>query len=421
VKRANVYICVHQRNISETLYKVIKQRAVHYNVYIGFFTTLENEENTKVYENLCSKKCVRLEHEEEDRKKYLKELKPIELIYDNQDTYMNSPEKLEEYQTLLVSWNGQCKLLSSLIGNSTLNKLKQEAGLGNQTPISLSKLLKEQKFVRIIESHSGLTCMLLQNLKVEGENGRIKEFDGFWISSLCDSLLRGKPDMEVIDVSDRINSIQWMLTTTNKPIIVDLDSGGRIEQFVHSVQKLSRIGVSAVVIEDKIGQKVNSLCQENSQKQDTITEFCKKITKGKDCVKSRDTMIVARIESLTLGKTVKDALKRARAYVDAGADAILVHNNTCDTSLIEDFCEGYNKFENRVPLIVIPSTYSYVYEKDLQKMGCNMVIYANQITRSIIPIMLNTAENILVNERALEASLNCISIKDVLEIANNGL
>lgn len=419
MKKDNVYICVCQAYINENIYRIIKQKLERYNVYIGLSNIFDINDTLKIYQSICGENKVYVEQSENDRLKLIQKIAPIELIYDEIDTYISRKSKVMEYSNILQKWNGKCIPIYELQGRSKIddiiecnNDIFQES-----KNISLSMLLKSKKFLRVIESHSGLTCMLLKNLIFEGEDGESKEYDGFWVSSLCDSLLRGKADKEIVDVSDRIHTIEWMMDVTEKPLIVDLDSGGRIEQFADSVLKLARLGIDAIVIEDKVGAKTNSLyVGGKKQAQDDVEKFCEKIRVGKKYVKNRNTMIVSRIESLVLGKSVQDALFRADKYIQAGADAILIHNNTQDLTPIKKFCNEYNKFQNRVPLILIPSSYSYIYETELKNMGCNMVIYANHVTRSIIPIILDTAEKILIEGRALEASVDCISIEEVLKL-----
>ncbi len=413
-----IYICIAHKYICEEIYKLIKHKMNNFKVLVGLSYNHEFDYRKDIYERVCGGGTVLCEKTESDRISFIRKIKPSEVIYFEGDIYINSPFKVNEYKELVRKWNGEC---NKLVSKDILSSLIDQMNIDKQRnmKLSLKTLFQEKKMLRIIESHSGLSCMLMQNLGIVGEDGSKKQFDGFWVSSLCDSLLRGKPDMEIIDLHDRINTIDWMLSITNKPIIVDLDSGGRNEKFVCSVLNLSRIGVSAVVIEDKVGRKINSLFTGNiKQEQDSIDDFCEKIRVGKKAISNQEMMIIARIESLTLGKDVEDALIRAEKYIEAGADGILIHNNKQDIEQIEEFCLHYNNFKNRIPLIVIPSSYSFVYEKDLQKIGCNMVIYANQLTRSIIPTMLNTAKKILENERALEASEECISIKEVLDLVD---
>lgn len=277
----------------------------------------------------------------------------------------------------------------------------------------LDELLNNKRKLRAIECNSGLSALIIEKTKIK-KNQEEKEYDALWISSLCDSLLRGKPDIEVVELKDRINSLEWIIEVSNKPLIVDLDSGGSIEHWKYSLRTLYKLGISAVVIEDKTGKKVNSLFQNRKlQEQDTISNFCEKIQLGKRITKN-EMWIIARIESLVLGKEPEEALYRATKYIEAGADAILIHHNKKDISRLKKFCESYLKIKNRVPLIFIPTTYSYMYENELYDMGADIIIYANQLTRSSIAAMEVTASKILDNGRAWEASKNCISINDVI-------
>ncbi len=284
---------------------------------------------------------------------------------------------------------------------------------------SLKNKLTNESFLRIIEVSNALAAVIVQ--KIEDDVGKfgIEGFDGYWSSSLCDSLLRGKPDIEVVDLTDRLASLINVMEISNKPVIYDIDSGGRLEQFGYYIKRLHLAGINTIVIEDKVGAKVNSLIINGGQQQDSIEGFCEKIKYGKNLVNDKDFMLIARIESLISGKGVDDALERAEQYIIAGADAILLHNNRPEIDSIVKFCQMYNLFPNRVPLVLVPTSYSYVYEYDLKELGCNMVIYANQITRSTVPAMMNAAKSILVNKRSLEACDECASINDLLELCEN--
>ena len=244
------------------------------------------------------------------------------------------------------------------------------------------------------------------------------EFDGIWESSLTDSTAKGKPDTELVDFSSRFSTIEEILEVTTKPIIVDGDTGGRIEHFKFRVKTLERLGVSAIIIEDKIGDKRNSLFGTTvPQEQDSIEHFSKKIYEGKRSQVTEDFMIIARVESLILKKGTADALKRAEAYITAGADGIMIHSKEKDGQEIIEFCEKFQKFETKVPLVVVPSTYAHMSESELQDLGINVVIYANHLLRSAYPAMVDVAQSILENSRAKEASDKyCMSIKDIITL-----
>ena len=260
---------------------------------------------------------------------------------------------------------------------------------------------------------------MIYNL-VEKTKHENNEFDGIWISSLTVSTVKGKPDTEVLDFSSRFQTIEEILEVTTKPIIVDADTGGKTEHFKFTVRTLERLGVSAVIIEDKIGNKRNSLFGNDvKQEQDSIQNFCNKIKTGKKALITDDFMIIARIESLIMNKGYKDALQRAEAYLEAGADGIMIHSKKEDISEIISFCEMYKKFDKKVPLVVVPSTYNRVTEQELIEAGVDMVIYANHLLRSSYPAMVGTAKSILRNKRSFESNYKCLPIKKVLELIPN--
>lgn len=284
----------------------------------------------------------------------------------------------------------------------------------------LRKLMELKPIVRIIEVHNGLTGRIVEQTRlVEGDV--VREFDGMWISSLTDSTSKGKPDIELVDSTSRTQTIDQILEVTTKPMVVDGDSGGLTEHFVYTVKTLERLGVSAVIIEDKIGSKRNSLFgTEVDQQQDTIENFSQKISSGKKVQVTDDFMIIARIESLILKKGIDDALKRAKAYIEAGADGIMIHSKEKDPKEILDFCNEYKKFVDKVPLVSVPTTYSEITEKELADAGVNVVIYANHLLRSAYPSMVRVAESILKNQRCYEANEHCLDIKDILNLIPGG-
>jgi phosphoenolpyruvate phosphomutase / 2-hydroxyethylphosphonate cytidylyltransferase len=251
---------------------------------------------------------------------------------------------------------------------------------------------------------------------VDTPTGR-KEFDGMWASSLTDSTAKGKPDIEAVDTTARINTLNEVLEVTTKPIIYDGDTGGKPEHFQFTVRTLERLGVSAVVIEDKTGLKKNSLFGTDvEQTQETIEAFSDKIRMGKLAQQTDDFMIVARLESLILGKGLAHAMERAEAFIAAGADAIMIHSREKTPDEIFAFCELYNKLENRKPLVAVPSSYNKTTEAELEAQGVNIVIYANQLLRSAYPAMLSTAHSILTHSRSAECDEHMMPIKDILEL-----
>ncbi len=307
------------------------------------------------------------------------------------------------------------------ISSTKLNQALKEIGT---TPDirrnKLRRLLNAKPLVRFIEVHSGLTGLIVENISLKTERGR-EEFDGMWASSLTESMAQGKPDIEAVDVTSRMNSLNTILEVTTKPIIYDADTGGIAEHFQFTVRTLERLGVSAAIIEDKTGLKKNSLFGTDvCQTQDGIESFCRKIHAGKTAQVTEEFMIIARIESLILGCGMKDALDRAAAYIEAGADGIMIHSRAKDPDEVFEFCREYRKLPKTVPLVVVPTTYSKVTEEELVRNGVNVVIYANHLIRAAYPAMVETAECILRNHRAFEAEERIMPIKDILELIPGG-
>jgi phosphoenolpyruvate phosphomutase len=280
-------------------------------------------------------------------------------------------------------------------------------------------MLKHKGFVRILEAHNGLTGLIVENASFAKDN-KIETFDGMWVSSLCDSTAKGKPDTELVDLTSRLRTINDIMEVTTKPIILDGDSGGLTEHFVFSVKTLERQGVSAVIIEDKIGAKRNSLFGvESGQAQDSIENFCDKIYQGKSVLQSREFMLIARIESLILGKGMDDAIKRAKAYINAGASGIMIHSCQKTPDEVFEFCDRFRNFAADIPLVVVPTTYNQVTEQELREHGVNIVIYANHLIRSAFPAMMKTALSILEHNRSYEANDLCMPIKEILTLIPN--
>lgn len=280
----------------------------------------------------------------------------------------------------------------------------------------LKKLLNMVPIVKTIEVHSGLTGLIAEKTVVaEGE--AIDQFDAMWISSLCDSTDKGKPDIELIDMTSRFRTINDVMEVTTKPIIFDGDTGGKTEHFVYNIRSLERMGVSAVIIEDKTGLKKNSLFgTEVAQTQDSIEHFCAKIAAGKKAQLSDDFMIIARIESLILEQGMEDALKRAFAFRDAGADGIMIHSRKKDPTEIVEFCDRFREQDKVTPIVAVPSSYNIITESELVSHGVNIVIYANQLLRAAFPAMENAAKSILLNHRAYEIDKELLPIKDAIRL-----
>lgn len=280
----------------------------------------------------------------------------------------------------------------------------------------LKQLIEMTPIVKTIEAHSGLTGLIAEKTIVEN-NGELDQFDAMWVSSLCDSTAKGKPDIELVDMSSRLRTIDDIMEVTTKPIILDGDTGGLTEHFVYNVRTLERMGVSAVIIEDKTGLKKNSLFgTEVVQTQDSIENFCAKISAGKKVLRSDDFMIVARIESLILEQGMDDALNRAFAYVEAGADGIMIHSRKKSPDEILEFCDKFRAKDAKTPIVVVPTSFNSITEAELAEHGVNIVIYANQLTRSAFPAMENTAKEILKNHRALEVDDKLMPFKSIITL-----
>lgn len=280
----------------------------------------------------------------------------------------------------------------------------------------LKQLLEMKPLVTALEAHSGITGLIAEKTAVM-KGGRTYQFDAMWCSSLCDSTSKGKPDIELVDMSTRLRTVDEIMDVTTKPIIIDGDTGGQIEHFVYNIRTLERMGVSAVIIEDKTGLKKNSLFgTEVEQTQDSIEHFCEKISAGKAALKTSEFLLIARIESLILEKGMDDALKRAFAYVEAGASGIMIHSRRKSPDEIFEFCHAFRQHDSVTPLVVVPSSFSSVTEEEFAKRGVNVVIYANQLTRSGFPAMQRVAETILQNGRAEEADQLCMPIKEILTL-----
>lgn len=353
-----------------------------------------------------------------DYKEILNSIKPDFFVHgDDWKAGIQSKIRLDVIREL-KKWNG--KLIEpkyfKTISKNYQKKILQMSITPDQRKLKLKRLLKVRKILRILESHSALSSMIIENLNIK-KNGKLLEFDGIWSSSLTDSTLRGKPDNQSVDYSQRINSLNDTIDTSLKPIIFDGDNGGRLEHLIYLVKNLEKIGVSALVLEDKKGLKINSLFQDQSKSfQENIIEFSKKIKIAVNSRISKDFMIIARIESLILGKSIKDALHRAEKYSIAGADAILIHSKEKNPKEIFQFAKLFEKSKFYKPMIAVPSTYSKTYEKELIKHDFKIVIYANHLLRASYKAMHETAKNILINQRAFEIEKNITPINEIISL-----
>ena len=322
----------------------------------------------------------------------------------------------------LKKWSGKLiepKYTKNISSTIIKNKILELSALPQNRVSRLKRLMLSKNIVRILESHNSLTGLIIENLKVVKKNKTI-EFDGMWSSSLTDSATKGKPDNSSVDFSSRISSINDMMDVTTKPLVFDANNGGQLEHLPFLVRSLERSGASAIIIEDKVGLKKNSLFKDQAgTKQDKPELFAKKIKQICKTRNSNDFLVIARIESFILGKGLNNALKRAEIYSKAGADAILIHSKEKTPKEIFSFAKKFKKSKNFIPLVSVPSTYSKVYEKDLIKNGFKLVIYANQLLRAAYPAMKFAARKILENERSFEIEKKIIPIKEIINLIKN--
>lgn len=376
------------------------------------------EQRKEVVESLRYVKNV-IPQETLDYTNNLMALKPNYVVHG--DDWREGVQKNTRQRVLdtISQWGGELIEIpyTSGISSSQLNSAIKELGTTPSIRLkSLRRLIEAKPIVRFLDIHNGLSALIVENTYLEASSGR-REFDGMWASSLTDSTSKGKPDIEAVDVSARMTTLNEVLEVTTKPIIYDGDTGGKPEHFSFTVRTLERLGVSAVIIEDKTGLKKNSLFGNDvEQSQDSIENFCNKIRVGKSSQATEDFMIIARIESLILDKPLSDAVERAKAYLDAGADGIMIHSRKKDPIEIFEFCKQYSLIPNKKILVAVPSSYSSVYEDQLQEAGVNIVIYANHLLRSAYPAMVKTARTLLEFKRAQEADETLLPIKDVLEL-----
>jgi phosphoenolpyruvate phosphomutase / 2-hydroxyethylphosphonate cytidylyltransferase len=320
----------------------------------------------------------------------------------------------------LKQWNGELVEVkyTENISSTIIQKALREVGVTPENRMKrLRRILSAKPCMQVMEAHNGLSALIVEQTQYTGAGNQPQEFDAIWISSLTDSMAKGKPDTEAVDVTSRLQTLNEILEVTTKPIVFDGDTGGKPEHFSFTVRTLERLGVSAIVIEDKIGLKRNSLLDEqSSQEQDSIEGFCEKIQYGKKNCITRDFMIIARIESLILGKGMDDAIARAKAYIAAGVDGILIHSKSKEPSEILAFAKLYEQFATKVPLLAVPTTYNTITVAQLQEAGVNAVVHANHLLRSAYPAMQRTALSILQHGRSREAEAALLSVDALLKL-----
>lgn len=408
---------------------ILKVAAEHGEVVVGLLTDkaiasykripyMEYEQRKQVVESIKGVSRV-VPQETLDYVPNLREHKPDYVVHGDDWKEGVQRETRQRVIDALAQWGGELIEVpyTKGISSTQLNKALKEIGTTPELRMkSLRRMLQVKPLVRFLDIHNALSGLIVEHAHVDGPEGR-REFDGMWGSSLTDSTAKGKPDIEAVDVSSRMATLNEVLEVTTKPIIYDADTGGQTEHFQFTVRTLERLGVSAAIIEDKTGLKKNSLFGTDvPQTQDSIENFCHKIREGKKAQATDDFMIIARIESLILGQGMDDAFNRAKAYLEAGADGIMIHSREKTPDEIFEFCDRYKDLENRKPLVVVPSSYNQVTEQELIERGVNVVIYANHLLRSAYPAMMKTAESILTHQRSAECDEHMLSIKEILEL-----
>lgn len=429
IENRTVYMCFSTDMLHSGHIAIIKKAAKLGKLIVGVlsdeavasykrFPLLPCEERKALFANINGVYQV-VEQKDLSYKDNLEALKPDYVVHG--DDWISGKQKAirDEVCSILATYGG--KLVEYPYASDRRYKelearTRNELSLPDSRRGRLKKLIEMKGLVTAMEAHSGITGLIVEDTVVS-ENGKNYQFDAMWISSLCDSTAKGKPDIELVDMTSRFRTIDDIMEVTTKPIIFDGDTGGLTEHFVYTVKTLERMGVSMVIVEDKVGLKKNSLFgTEVEQTQDSIENFCAKIRAGKAVQKSKDFMIVARIESLILERGMEDALERAFAFAGAGADGIMIHSRKKDPSEIFEFVDRFREKDKTTPVVVVPTSFNTVTEEEFKARGVNVVIYANQLTRSGFPAMRKTAEAILSNHRAKEADDMCMSIKEILTL-----
>ena len=412
------------------LINIINEGAKYGDVMIGLFTDkaiathkrlpyLTYEQRKNVIENIKGVSTI-VPQDDWSYVTNLEKYKPDYIIHGDDWLYGSEKYIRDEVFKVMEKQGGKVIEIPYTKGITSSGLAKDMESLGTTPEArmkSLRRLISAKPIVRILESHNGLTGLIAEHVSVEAGDVT-KEFDGMWSSSLTDSTSKGKPDIEAVDLTTRLHDLNDTLEVTTKPIIFDGDTGGKVEHFAFTVRTLERLGISAVIIEDKVGLKQNSLFGTDAiQTQDTIDGFCNKIKAGKEAQVTDDFMIIARCESLIAGKPVGDALERCHAYVEAGADGIMIHSKNKTGEDIREFCQRFRTKDAHTPIVAVPTTYSQFTEAELAEWGINIVIYANHMLRSAYPAMVNCAKSILEHERCKEASDEyCMPVKEILNL-----
>ena len=429
MKKKIVYIGLTAETIHHGHINLIEKARIYGDIVVGLLTDtavanfkriplLSYDQRKKIITNIKGVTKV-IPQNEWDYSINLKKIKPDYMVHGSD--WVSGPQKKLKINALKALHKVGGKLIEiPYTKGVSSTALSMEQSKKFTTPElrlkKLNRLIEAKKFIRIIETHSPISALIAENvnLKIKSE---FKEFDGFWSSSLTDSTNVGKPDIEALDVSERLSNINNIFDVTSKPLIMDIDTGGKVEHLKLNIRSMERLGISAVIMEDKTGLKKNSLNDKTTnQKQESIKNFCDKIDQFNRVKLNNEFMIFARVESLILGKGMKDAIHRAKKYVDAGANGIMIHSKSSKPNEIFEFSDKFRKIFSSIPLVCVPSTYNSVKEEALIRKKFNIVIYANQLFRAAYPAMTATAKSILKNGRSKEIDKNLISIKEILKL-----
>lgn len=408
---------------------IIEQARKYGNVIVGLLTDaavadykrlpyLKYDQRMKIIENMVGVSEV-VPQNEWDYASNIRKYKPDFMVHG--DDWLEGPlapfrekalKALAEYGGKLI----EIPYTKDISSSSMVENLRTIGTTPEIRKSTLKRLLHAKPIIRFIEAHSPISALIAENAKIE-RNGKINQFDGFWSSSLTDSTEMGKPDIEALDISSRLANINNIFEVTTKPLIMDLDTGGKPEHFEINVKTIERLGISSVIIEDKTGLKKNSLFGTDvAQTQEDVGLFCDKIRAGRASRISSDFMVIARIESLILDKGMNDAVMRAQAYVEAGVDGIMIHSRQKQPKEVFEFAKIFRSEFPHIPLVCVPTSYNQVTEEELCAHGFNIVIYANHLMRAAYPAMKRVAHEILKHERSAEVDDQLISINEVLEL-----
>lgn len=411
----HINIIVEAQKLGEVTVGVLTDEAIASYKRLPFLTY---EQRKRVVENIRGV-CSVVPQETLDYRPNLQAYKPDIVVHG--DDWKSGVQAKTRQQVIdtLAEWGGELVEITYTEGISSTRLHEGLKEVGTTPDIRLKRLrrlIAAKPIVRVLEAHTPLCGLIIEHANVDLQ-GVKREFDAMWSSSLTDSTAKGKPDIEALDLTSRLQNINDTFEVTTKPLIYDADTGGIPEHFAFTVKSLERVGVSAVIIEDKVGLKKNSLFGNDvAQQQASVEEFCHKISTGKNAQITEDFMVIARIESLILEQGMDDAIERAKAYIAAGADGIMIHSREKNPSEILEFCAIYSSLDTQVPLVAVPSSYNSITDTELADAGVNVVIYANHMLRAAYPAMNDVAHSILEHGRSLECADKCMPIKGILDL-----